>query len=47
MLSESDNPCVYRKLDSAISVVKSTEDGPSRDEAKALDHPVNGGVLVQ
>jgi len=39
--------CVYRKLDSAISVVKSTEYGPRRDDAKALDHPMNGSVLVQ
>src|SRR5215831_5389633 len=31
----AENLCVYRKLDSAISVVKSSEYGPSRNDAKA------------
>jgi hypothetical protein len=44
---QSRGRCVYRKLDSAISVVKSTEYGPRRDDAKALDQPMNGSVLVQ
>ena len=39
--------CVYRKLDSAISVVKSTEYGPRRDDTKALDQPMDGNILVQ
>src|SRR5262245_61875831 len=41
------NSCVYRKLDSAISVVKPIENRSRDDGTKALDRSMNGSVLVQ
>jgi transposase-like protein len=40
-------PCVYRKLDSAISVVEPIENRSRDDGTKALDRSMNGSVLVQ
>jgi hypothetical protein len=39
--------CVYRKLDSAMSVVKPIENRSRDDGTKALDRSMNGSVLVQ
>jgi hypothetical protein len=39
--------CVYRKLDSAILVVKSTENWVWRDGTEALNRAVERRVLVQ
>ena len=39
--------CVYRKLDSAIMVVKAAEDRLRRDGADALNRAMKRGVLVQ
>jgi hypothetical protein len=39
--------CVYRKLDSAIFVVKATENWVGRDGTEALDRAMERGVLVQ
>ncbi len=38
--------CVYRKSDSAILVVKSTENWPRNDDTKPFNGPMNWGVLV-
>ena len=40
-------PCVYRKLDSAILVMKAAENGVRRDRAEALNRAVDRRVLVQ
>ena len=39
--------CVYRKLDSAILVMKSAEDGRRCDAADVLDRAMDRSVLVQ
>ena len=41
------NDCVYRKLDSAIVVVKAAEDGLRCDGADALNRAMERGVLIQ
>ena len=43
----SGGTCVYRKSDSTILVVKSTENRPGNDGTEALNSPMNWGVLVQ
>ena len=39
--------CVYRKLDSAIAVMKAAQDRLRGDSAAALHRPMNRGVLLQ
>jgi hypothetical protein len=40
-------PCLYRKLDSAIMVMKSAEDGRRYDAAHVLDRAMDRSVLVE
>jgi len=40
-------PCAYRKLDSAILVMKTTKGGRRCDSAEALDHAMEWGIFVQ
>src|SRR5215469_2586228 len=40
-------PCVYRKSDSAILVMKAAKDGLGCDDAEALNRPMERGILVQ
>jgi hypothetical protein len=46
-LAELEPSCVYRKLDSAIMVVKAAEDRLRCDGADALNRAMKRGVLVQ
>ncbi len=41
------NPCLYRKSDSAIIVMKSAEDGRRYDAAHVLDGAMDRCVLVE
>src|SRR5258707_765460 len=40
-------PCVYRKLDSAIVVMKAAEDGHRHNVAHVLDGAMDRSVLVE
>jgi hypothetical protein len=40
-------PCVYRKLDSAIVVMKAAEDGCRYDSTDVLDGAMDRSVLVE
>src|SRR2546429_7631743 len=40
-------PCLYRKSDSAVMVMKSTEDGRRYDAARMLDGAMDRSVLVE
>jgi chaperonin GroEL (HSP60 family) len=40
------DPCVCRKLDSAILVMKAAENRPGCDCAVALNNPMNGRIQV-
>ena len=46
-LKEIHLTCVYRKLDSAIFVVKATENWVGRDGAEMLNRAMERRVLVQ
>src|SRR5262245_40417078 len=41
------SPCVYRKSDSAILVMKAAKDRLGCYDAEALNRPMEGGILVQ
>jgi hypothetical protein len=40
-------PCLYRKLDSAIMMMKSAEDGRRYNAAHVLDRPMDRCVLIE
>ena len=44
---ESGNPCLYRKLDSAIMTMKSAEDRHSRDAAYVVDGAMDRSVFAK